>query len=252
MTHACRACAAAPAPADPAPQPGPRAGLGAGARGGAGGPRRPALGIRVWNPPPRIPHAAERARCGFSLRPAAAGGAGLRKPCAAGAAPRPLPRCCTRGARAVGLASLMRARLVCPVPRSLQASRRRWRTRGSTLRASRARRSVWDGGGLQQTATVAMRPPSRLGHAPPAPCRRCTPRLRLATNAVSTFPCCALAPAACNQRGVHPFLRPQMRAIQRLMGALCFARRAAAGRPNPYADLMAEDLWGNLGAAPLF
>ena len=40
-----------------------------------------------------------------------------------------------------------------------------------------------------------------------------------------------------------------MRAIQRLMGALCFSRRAAAGRPNPYADLMAEDLWGNLGAS---
>lgn len=38
-----------------------------------------------------------------------------------------------------------------------------------------------------------------------------------------------------------------MRAIQRLMGALCFARRAAAGRPNPYSDLMAEDVWGNLG-----
>ncbi len=39
-----------------------------------------------------------------------------------------------------------------------------------------------------------------------------------------------------------------MRAIQQLMGALCFSRRAAAGRPNPYAELMAEDVWGNLGA----
>ncbi|PRW51023.1 RMD5-like protein A isoform A [Chlorella sorokiniana] len=42
------------------------------------------------------------------------------------------------------------------------------------------------------------------------------------------------------------FQGTQMRAIQRLMGALCFSRRAAAGRPNPYAELMAEDLWGNL------
>lgn len=40
---------------------------------------------------------------------------------------------------------------------------------------------------------------------------------------------------------------PQMAAIQKLMGALCFSRRAAAGRPSPYADLLAEDLWGNLG-----
>lgn len=39
----------------------------------------------------------------------------------------------------------------------------------------------------------------------------------------------------------------QMPAIQRLMGALCFAKRAAAGRPSPYADLMAADLWGDLG-----
>lgn len=43
------------------------------------------------------------------------------------------------------------------------------------------------------------------------------------------------------------FQASQLPAIQRLMGALVFAKRAAAGRPNPYADLMAEDLWGNLG-----
>ncbi|KAL4447903.1 hypothetical protein ABPG75_005122 [Micractinium tetrahymenae] len=42
------------------------------------------------------------------------------------------------------------------------------------------------------------------------------------------------------------FQATQMPAIQRLMGALCFAKRAAAGRPSPYADLLAEDLWGNL------
>ena len=46
-----------------------------------------------------------------------------------------------------------------------------------------------------------------------------------------------------------PFQGSQMPAIQKLMGALCFSRRAAAagGRPSPYADLLAEDLWGNLG-----
>ena len=37
-----------------------------------------------------------------------------------------------------------------------------------------------------------------------------------------------------------------MAAIQRLMGALCFARRAAQGRPSPYADLVGGDLWGCL------
>ncbi|EFN56715.1 hypothetical protein CHLNCDRAFT_144112 [Chlorella variabilis] len=42
------------------------------------------------------------------------------------------------------------------------------------------------------------------------------------------------------------FQATQMAAIQKLMGALCFSRRAAAGRPSPYADLLAEDLWGNL------
>ena len=39
----------------------------------------------------------------------------------------------------------------------------------------------------------------------------------------------------------------QMPTIQKLMGALCFARRAARGRPSPYTPLLAEDLWGNLG-----
>ena len=43
------------------------------------------------------------------------------------------------------------------------------------------------------------------------------------------------------------FQGSQMGGIQRLMGALCFARRAAAGRPSPYADLLSEDLWGTLG-----
>ena len=38
-----------------------------------------------------------------------------------------------------------------------------------------------------------------------------------------------------------------MPAIQRLMGALCFAKRAAAGRPSPYGDVLTEDLWGGLG-----
>ncbi|KAL4442413.1 hypothetical protein ABPG77_004997 [Micractinium sp. CCAP 211/92] len=42
------------------------------------------------------------------------------------------------------------------------------------------------------------------------------------------------------------FQASQMPAIQRLMGALCFAKRAAAGRPSPYADLTAADLWGDL------
>jgi hypothetical protein len=47
--------------------------------------------------------------------------------------------------------------------------------------------------------------------------------------------------------GAANTVRLQMAAIQRLMGALCFAKRAAMGKPNPYADLLAEDLWGNLG-----
>lgn len=42
------------------------------------------------------------------------------------------------------------------------------------------------------------------------------------------------------------FQGTQMRAIQKLMGALCFSRRAAMGKSNPYADLLVEDLWGNL------
>ena len=41
-----------------------------------------------------------------------------------------------------------------------------------------------------------------------------------------------------------------MRQIQRLIGALCYARRAAAGRRTPYADLFSTDeLWANLQAS---
>lgn len=42
------------------------------------------------------------------------------------------------------------------------------------------------------------------------------------------------------------FRASQMAAIQRLMGALCFSKRVAAGRASPYDDLLTEDLWGNL------
>lgn len=61
---------------------------------------------------------------------------------------------------------------------------------------------------------------------------------------------CSAGDALCP---LGPRRRPcllQMPAIQRLMGALCFAKRAAAGRPSPYADLTAADLWGDLGEPP--
>ena len=34
---------------------------------------------------------------------------------------------------------------------------------------------------------------------------------------------------------------------QRLMGALCFSKRVAAGGSSPYSDLLATDLWADLG-----
>lgn len=43
------------------------------------------------------------------------------------------------------------------------------------------------------------------------------------------------------------FMKSHMAQVQRLMGAICFARRAATGGgPGPYADLFNEESWGKL------
>lgn len=54
-------------------------------------------------------------------------------------------------------------------------------------------------------------------------------------------------PSPCLVPYASLYLVLQMAAIQRLMGALCFSKRVAAGRASPYDDLLTEDLWGNLG-----
>lgn len=83
-------------------------------------------------------------------------------------------------------------------------------------------------------------------HSTP-PARQCTLLLPVAPAGVCSPLLAEASPLLTEAPRSHLL---QMLAIQRLMGALCFAKRAAAGRPNPYADLTAADLWGDLGEAP--
>lgn len=61
---------------------------------------------------------------------------------------------------------------------------------------------------------------------------------------------CAGQPAALQYARAHlgGFRATHLPQIQRLMGAMCFVKRACAGGGgNPYADLFSADLWSDLG-----